>query len=140
MRSFAYSTGPAYGLLLDVAAPDWRRAFKSSDGMAEMLGKTVKVTPPADAAVRAAAYGGARLRVEEEQREREQNERVAKYRARLVDGPVLEIPLDGAHYGFDPYTVVPLGDLGTVYPKLEVTGKWGKMPPNPARASPPTRS
>jgi hypothetical protein len=127
VRSFAYSTGPAYGLLLDVAAPDWRRAFKSSDGMAEMLGKTVKINPPADTAARAAAYGGAKLRAEEEQRAREQNERVAKYRARLVDGPVLEIPLDGAHYGFDPYTVVPLGDSGTVYPKLEVTGQWGKI-------------
>lgn len=127
VRSFAYSTGPAYGLLLDLAAPDWRHAFKPSDSMAEMLGKSVKVTPPADVAARATAYGGVKLHAEEEQRAREQNERVAKYRARLVDGPILEIPLDGAHYGFDPYTVVPLGDLGTVYPKLEVTGLWGKI-------------
>ncbi|HEY2829245.1 MAG TPA: hypothetical protein VGJ88_03950, partial [Thermoanaerobaculia bacterium] len=116
VRSFAYSTGPAYGLLLDVASPGWRSGFHKESDFAELLGAAAKVTPSPDVAARSAAYGGATLRAEEETRAKEQAEKVAKYRARLVDGPVIEISLDGAQYGFDPYTVVALGDDGTVYP------------------------
>ena len=123
VRSFAYSTGPAYGLLLDVANPGWRGGFHKDSDFAELL----KITPSADPAARSAVYGGATLRAEEETRAKEQAERIAKYRARLVDGPVIEIPLDTAQYGFDPYTVVALGDDGTVYPSLEASGPWGTI-------------
>ncbi len=127
VRSFAYSTGPAYGLLLDIASPDWRRAYKPSDDLAITLGRNAVAIPADDPAARAASYGGAALRVEEEQRAREQNERIAKYRARLVDGATIQIAVDGSSYGFDPYTVTPLGEAGTVYPTLDVTGAWGRI-------------
>lgn len=122
VRSFAYSTGPAYGLLLDVAKPGWRVGFHKDSDLAELLG-----APSGDPVARAAAYDGAKLRAEEEVRAKEQAERIARYRARLVDGPVIEIPLDVAQYGFDPYTVVALGDDGTVYPSLEASGAWGTI-------------
>jgi hypothetical protein len=67
------------------------------------------------------------LRRAEELRDREQRERVAHYRARLVDGPVLELPMTDAHYGFDPDTVVALGDAGNAYPTLDVTAAWGRI-------------
>jgi hypothetical protein len=123
VRSFAYSTGPAYGLLLDVANPNWRSGFHKDSDFAELL----KVSPSADPVARAAIYGGAKLRAEEETRAKEQAAKIAKYRARLVDGPVIEISLDGAQYGFDPYTVVAMGDDGTVYPSLAVSGPWGTI-------------
>ncbi|HEV8432691.1 MAG TPA: hypothetical protein VGR95_04705, partial [Thermoanaerobaculia bacterium] len=127
VRSFAYSTGPAYGLLLDVANPAWRGGFHKESDFAELLGAAAKVAPSADPAARAAAYGGTMLRAEEEKRAKEQAEKIARYRARLVDGPVIEIALDSAQYGFDPYTVVALGDDGTVYPSLEASGPWGTI-------------
>ena len=127
VRSFAYSTGPAYGLLLDAANPAWRSDFRKDSDLAQLLGAAAKVTPSADPAARAAAYDGATLRAEEEKRAKEQAEKIARYRARLVDGPVIEIPLDVAQYGFDPYTVVALGDDGTVYPSLEASGAWGTI-------------
>jgi hypothetical protein len=127
VRSFAYSTGPAYGLLLDVANPAWRTGFRKDSDFAELLGVAAKVTPSPDAAGRAAAYDGAALHAEEETRAKEQAAKVARYRARLVDGPVIEISMESAQYGFDPYTLVPLGDDGTGYPSLEVSGPWGTI-------------
>lgn len=123
VRSFAYSTGPAYGLLLDVANPGWRSGFHKDSDFGELL----RITPSADPVARAATYDGARLRGEEETRAKEQAEKIAKYRARLVDGPVIEIPLETTQYGFDPYTVVALGDDGTVYPSTQLSGPWGTI-------------
>jgi hypothetical protein len=36
-RSFAYVSGPAYGLLLDRAKPDWRNGLSASDDLGELL-------------------------------------------------------------------------------------------------------
>jgi hypothetical protein len=127
VRSFAYSTGPAYGLLLDVAKPEWRASFRPASDLADTLAAALTLTATTDPLARAQAYDGTALRATEEVRAKEQAERVARYRARLVDGPLIEIPLEGANFGFDPYAVVPLGDAGTVYPSLEVTGAWGKI-------------
>jgi len=120
VRGFAYLTGPAYGLLLDELKPGWTRAYNVSDDLAAATG--VK-----GAAARPEQYGGAELRASEEKRDREQRERVARYRARLVDGPVLELPMIDAHFGFDPNAVIPLGDAGNAYPTLDVTAPWGRI-------------
>ena len=48
-------------------------------------------------------------------------------RARFLDGPVLVLPGSTLGYTFDPTTVEPLGDLGTVYRTSELSGDWGKM-------------
>jgi hypothetical protein len=120
VRGFAYLTGPAYGLLLDELKPGWTRTYKVSDDLAAVTGVNGGVARPEQ-------YGGAELRAAEEKRDREQRERVARYRARLVDGPVLELPMIDAHFGFDPNAVVPLGDAGNAYPTLDVTAPWGRL-------------
>jgi hypothetical protein len=121
VRGFAYLTGPAYGLLLDEIRPGWTRTYKATDDLAVVLYGSEK----APALYRGARYGEAELRAAEEKRDREQRERVAHYRARLVDGPVLELPM-GA-FGFDPNAVIPLGDAGNAYPTLDVTAAWGHI-------------
>lgn len=60
-------------------------------------------------------------------RAKEQAEKLARYRERLVDGPLLTIPTSIASFGFDPNSVVPLGEHGTVHPRLTVTGDWGEI-------------
>jgi hypothetical protein len=125
VRGFAYQTGPAYGLLLDALAPGWTRAYKPADDLAAVLANAAGVKPASG--MRAEAYGGAELRASEEKRDREQRERVARYRARLVDGPTLELPMTDAHYGFDPDAVTALGDAGNAYPTLDVTAAWGRI-------------
>lgn len=117
VRGFAYLTGPAYGLLLDELKPGWTRSYKVTDDLAAVTG--------VNGGARSGQYGERELRASEETRDREQRQRVAHYRARLVDGPVLELPM-GA-FGFDPNTVVPLSDAGNAYPTLDVTGSWGHI-------------
>jgi hypothetical protein len=120
VRGFAYETGPAYGLLLDVLMPGWTRKYKATDDLAAFTGIAGGKPSPE-------TYGGAELRTAEEKRDRDQRERVARFRARLVDGPVLELPMEGAHYGFDPNGVTALGDAGNGYESLEITAPWGRI-------------
>jgi hypothetical protein len=121
VRGFAYLTGPAYGLLLDAVKPGWTRAYKVTDDLAGVLGGGQARVP----VLHGERYGEAELRALEIARDRELRERVGHYRARLVDGPVLELPM-GA-FGFDPDTVVALGDAGNAYPTLDVTAPWGHI-------------
>ena len=124
VRGFAYETGPAYGLLLDVLKPGWTRGYKASDDLGAVLSVAGGVTP---AAPQADAYDGAALRASEEKRDRDNRESVARFRARLVEGPVLELPMKDANFAFDPNAVTALGDAGNAYPTLEVTAAWGRI-------------
>lgn len=131
VRSFAYQTGPAYGLLLDALEPQWRKDYRADGDLDGALRGAAKITLPDDlgklASERATSYRGARLRVSEETRDHERQARLAKLRAALVDGPTLALPMAGANYGFDPNGVVPLPGVGTVYVPLDVTGPWGDL-------------
>ena len=125
VRGFAYETGVAYGLLLDMLAPGWTRTYKVTDDLAAVLASKAGVD--AVATPDTTRFGGAELRATEEKRDREQRDHVARFRARLVDGPVLELPMIDANYGFDPNGVTSLGDAGSGYQTLEVTAAWGKI-------------
>ena len=131
VRSFAYASGPAYGLLLDEAAPGWTRRLSRTDDLAELLRARLRLTPTRDdervAAARARVYGGEDLTAAEARREEARRQVVAVYRARLVEGPVLSIPLRGMRMSFDPGNLVPLEGLGTVYPNIRVVDVWGVL-------------
>ena len=131
VRSFAYASGPAYGLLLDEAAPGWTRRLRKTDDLAELLRVRLRLTPTRDdervAATRARVYGGEDLTAAEVRREEARRQVVAGYRARLVEGPVLSIPLRSMRMSFDPGNLVPLEGLGTVYPNIRVVDVWGVL-------------
>ena len=131
VRSFAYQTGPAYGLLLDAVDPQWKKNYRPNGDLDGALRAAAKITLPQDigklAAERVASYHGAQLRVSEEARDHERQTRLAKLRTALVDGPTLALPMAGANIGFDPNGVVPLPGVGTVYLSLDVTGSWGEL-------------
>src|SRR5262249_15123372 len=69
VRTCAYQTGPAYGLLLDEASPKWRQALRNSDDLGVLLMNALAVQPANEAAGRAAEYGGVELPAAEQQRE-----------------------------------------------------------------------
>src|SRR5688572_25028709 len=87
VRTFTYTSGPAYGLLLDAASPGWPRTVNGSDDPVVMLMRALRVQPVADAAAAAARYGGAALRAVEEEREQKRQSQMAELRQRFVDGP-----------------------------------------------------
>jgi hypothetical protein len=135
VRSFAYVTGPAYGLLLDQANPAWRKKLTARDDLSDLLATALGWTLPADldAASQAAAqrYGGKELTAAEEKLAVTKSQELASMKARFVDGPVLNLPLAEAFkYSFDPTNQVPLEGLGTVYPFLRISASWGILEAN----------
>src|SRR5436853_4371656 len=129
-RSFAYESGPAYGLLLDGANLNWRERLKSSDDLGQLLQKSLSLKLPGDLKVeaerRAAKYDGENLRAAEAKRESERLARIAAYRAKLVEGARLILPLTKeVNYSFNPNNLVPLDEMGTIYPTMRVTDAWG---------------
>ena len=131
MRSFAYATGPAMGLLLDRWSPDWRRQLADDHDPAGLLMASLKFDPATidtrELEARAASYDGAALYAAEVERDRERRALIAHYRAVLVEGPVLTLKLLRMKVQFNPRTLVPLAPEGTVYPGLRVTDDWGVL-------------
>ena len=127
VRTFSYTSGPAYGLLLDASSPGWPRRMGVSDEPAVLLMRALGVQPVADAAAAAARYGGAELRAAEEQREQQRQARIAELRRRFVDGPVLVMPGGGSGYT-DSRGAVVIPDVGTIYfGAYRITGPWGAL-------------
>jgi hypothetical protein len=128
-RSFAYATGPAYGLLLDRYSPGWHRTLKVEDGFDTLLGSVLHVHLPANlqqaAEQQATLYDGAAVRAKEQERETKRQQTLALYRAKFVDGPILTLPFRKMHVQFNPNNLQPLEGAGTVYPSIRITDEWG---------------
>jgi hypothetical protein len=131
VRSFAYSSGPPYGLLLDGAAPGWRKGLTPKDDLGNLLAAVVGFSPPlnlkAAADERSLGYDRDRILGEETRRENGRQERLAAARAKFVEGPVLRIPLERMKIKLDPDGIIPLDDLGTIYPTARVVDLWGVL-------------
>jgi hypothetical protein len=129
VRSFAYASGPAYGLLLDATGVPWRTRARQGEDLGALLAGAEKIQPPEDdaaaQALRAGRYDGARLRSGEQSRADRKQAVIDEYRKRLVDGPTLRIALRHMNLQFDPRNQQPLGEAGTVYPNLRITDDWG---------------
>jgi len=131
VRSFAYQSGPAYGILLDDSGARWRAGLKPENDLGVMLAQALAIELPGDlrqaAEARVQRYDGEALRAQERAREERHQKVLRDYEARLVDGPLLVIPLRKINVQFDPNEVQPLGEHGTVYPTLRVTDEWGAL-------------
>ncbi len=131
VRSFAYATGPALGLLLDRWAKGWRAEARRGTDPATLLARTLKVSdsapPQAEVERLAAPYGFDSVRTAEKARTDARDRLVAGYRSRLVEGPILLLRQDNLNASFDPYTVVLLGTAGTVYPTGTFSASWGTL-------------
>jgi len=125
VRSFAYATGPAYGLLLDRSAPGWREKLKSGPGLEGMLRSALPVGSSAATTERVASYDGAALRASEVERDRKRQAALALYRGEFIDGHKLTLRFRHMNVQFDPRNLQPLDDAGTVYPTIHISDDWG---------------
>jgi hypothetical protein len=127
VRTFTYTSGPAYGLLLDAASPGWPRKVRASDDSAVLLMRALGVQPVVDVAAAAARYGGAELRAAEEQREQQRQARIADLRRQFVEGPALLMPGGGGGLSNSLGAVV-IPNTGTIYfGAYRMTGEWGAL-------------
>jgi hypothetical protein len=134
VRSFAYATGPAYGLLLDSYVPRWRKEIVKEQTFMSLLTHTLALAPPADieasSKIRAISYDGGVLWQEESQRDTKRKDFIQECRSRFVNGPVLVLPQHHMSVQFDPRNLQPLEGYGIFYPSLRVTDDWGILEVN----------
>lgn len=126
VRSFAYGTGPALGLLLDRWSPGWHRRFVQGASMAALLRAAIGERAGAVDAL-ARPYGYAAVLAFEDDRAQRRMATITRYRERLVAGRRLVFPADDVNRSFDPNELVPLDSSGTIYPTGTFQGPWGTL-------------
>src|SRR5262245_57195670 len=123
----AYTTGVAYGILLDTASPDWRRRVRGDSDLGQMLMAAMDVTPSANAVEASARYGGVELRAAEQTRAEQRRTVMLELQKRFVDGPVLVVPRGGGGT-FNAVGATPIPGVGTVYVlPYRQRGEWGTL-------------
>ncbi len=126
---FAYETGPAWGLLLDMDSETWRQGLSPQSSLSGLLASANGIDPGQptlqDVTRRARAYDGEALIAAEARRDEERRAAEAAHRRALVDGPVLRLPLANMSCTFDPNAIVPLQGVGTVYRGARFLDDWG---------------
>jgi len=129
VRSFAYASSPAYGILLDETKAKWRRNLKKGDDLGILLQKRLSIKLPSNieqaANLRAKNYDGDKLQVSETERENNRRKLLDEYRAKLVNGAVLVVPILKMSMQMNPGNLVPLEPVGTVYPDIRIVDAWG---------------
>ena len=126
VRSFAYTSGPPYGLLLDERYPRWRTKLSAKSDLSALLASTLPPHAAVSAEARAPLYGAVAIRIAEAERAQKAEAAKVRYRARLVDGPTLVLPGARIAFSFNPSALVSL-DANTVYPTFHATAEWGTL-------------
>jgi hypothetical protein len=128
VRSFAYASGPAYGLLLDATGIPWRARLNASSDISAMAARAYGVSSvdPRSAETRIDRYDGTRMIGDERARDARRAENEIRLRARFIDGPALTLT-PGHHFSFsfDPNGAIPIPGVGTVYESSRITDDWG---------------
>lgn len=130
VRTFAYASGPAYGVLLDDAQRPWRRALTSSSDIPAMLSSAYRLGRVDTTGVlqRSERYGGVLVRADESERADQRAATERTMRARFVDAPVVLMPVaDSFAYSFDPNDAFPLAGVGIVYGASQISAVWGTL-------------
>ncbi len=123
----AYTTGVAYGILLDAASADWRRRVRSDSDLGQMLMAALEVRPVANAVEASARYDGTELRAAEQARAERRRAVVRELQNRFVEGPVLHVPSGGGGT-FNAVGATPIPGAGTVYfSQYRQKGEWGTL-------------
>jgi hypothetical protein len=133
VRSFAYATGPAYGLLLDQADSGWLKDFAKNQQdrrLDQRLSAALRIPEPdlTQVHARAVVYDSdGSLHAHEVAREKENRAQLVEFKKTLIDGPVLTLPLVNSQFEFKPGSIVALEDIGKVYPTITLHDDWGTL-------------
>jgi len=132
VRSFAYTSGPAYGALLDLSGREWRKQIVSTGDLGKLLGICygIEETKPTRdlAMIRASRYEAQEIIAEETRRSLDRETRIAAARKKFIESPILILPLSkDVNYSFNPNNLLAIDSLNTVYPTLRLVDSWGTL-------------
>ncbi|MET0290610.1 MAG: hypothetical protein ABW178_13355 [Pseudoxanthomonas sp.] len=128
VRSAAYATGPAYGLLLDRWSPQWRLGLSTDSDLPTLLAEQRGQAREATGVEHIGrTYGIKEVRAEERERAKVRAQRSADLRRRFLGSDAIRLPLQRPSVSFDPRTLFPLDQAGTVYTPITVRDAWGEL-------------
>ena len=130
VRSFAYASGPAYGLLLDAAGKPWRNRIRPSSDLSAMAAGAYGIASIDEGKAESLIdrYTGSRMVADERSRNAKRIENETRLRGRFIDGPTLTLPVGGSFaFSFDPNGATPIPGVGTVYASSRITDDWGVL-------------
>lgn len=129
VRSFAYQTIPVYGYLLYRSNKNWNKTIKPKTNLTTYFTQAFPIDIPADlqkaVEVLSDSYQGKLIWRQETEREEKTKKIIAAYQLKFIELAHFEIQFSKMNVSFDPRNIVPIGDQGTVYPKIRVTDLWG---------------
>lgn len=128
-RSYAYASGPAYGLLLDERRPDWRTSL-GANAPADLLAQALDLRPSARDLARAERQHDPEGLVAATEAKRGEAHRalVAELRERYKSGSrKVVLAIDPRMMSFDPRRVTPVADVGRVFGVFSARGPWGSL-------------
>lgn len=129
VRSFAYYTTPVYGYLLYHKDPGWNKKIDSKTDLTVYFIKAfdIRIQTDLQKAVEKLSdnYNGTSIIKQEIDREEQTKKRIAEYKLKFIQQPHFEIKFEKMNVSFDPRNIMPVEDLGTVYPNIRITDLWG---------------
>lgn len=126
--AFAYHSGLAYGYLLDRYDVSWRSELNKDSSLPDMLEKALPTfgeESPVNDSIILRQYGYDTIVASENEKEQEKIRLRDAYIHAFTRDTVLAIPLRQFNMGFTPVNVQSLGQLGTLYPNIRITGDFG---------------
>ena len=130
-NSFAYLTGPAYGLLIDEMIPDWRNGIRSGKTIPDVISTKVAIPDTIDNAEIeriSACYGLTEYLNKERNRLEARDKEDAELRARFSESKWLVIPNDNINFGFNPSErLVAYDTIGVICNTMQLRGSFGTL-------------
>ncbi len=130
-NSFAYLTGPAYGLLIDEMIPDWRNSICSGKTLPDVISTEVAIPDTIDNTEIeriSARYGLTEYLNKERNRLEARDKEDAELRARFSESKWLVIPNDNINFGFNPSErLVAYDTIGVICNTMQLRGSFGTL-------------
>ena len=116
-NSFAYLTGPAYGLLIDEMIPDWRNGIRSGKTIPDVISTEVAIP-----------YNLTEYLNKERSRLEARDKEDAELRDRFSESKWLVIPNDNINFGFNPSErLVAYDTIGVICNTMQLRGSFGTL-------------
>ena len=130
-NSFAYLTGPAYGLLIDEMIPDWRNGIRSGKTIPDVISTEVAIPDTVENAEIeriSARYNLTEYLNKERSRLEARDKEDAELRDRFSESKWLVIPTDHINFGFNPSErLVAYDTIGVICNTMQLRGSFGTL-------------
>ncbi len=129
VRSFAYQTIPVYGYLLTLEKENWQHNIDKDTNLTDYFIETFSLKLSEEKSYKSIAidnnYNYQKIVDEEQERENKRLAKIQFYKEIFLQKPTLKLSFRNMNVSFDPRDIMPIEDIGTIYPNLRITDDWG---------------